>query len=63
MSEQEKIWKLIDYIINKIHSCPLDDESGIDFEKECVGFGEVGCGKCILRNIDKLDCNSGFNLV
>lgn len=56
MSEQEKIWILIDYIINKIHSCPFYDESGIDFEKECVGFGEVGCGKCILKNIDKLEC-------
>lgn len=33
ISEQEKIWKLIDCIINKIHSCPIDDESGIDFEK------------------------------
>ena len=35
MSEQEKISILIDYIINKIHSCPLNDESNIDFEKEC----------------------------
>ena len=55
MSEQEKIWILVDYIINKIHSCPLSDESNIDFEKECVGFGEVGCGECILRHLDKLD--------
>lgn len=56
MTEQEKIWILIDYIINKCHSCPFDDESGVDFEKECVGFGEIGCGECILRNIGKLDC-------
>ncbi len=56
MSKREKIWILIDYIINKIHSCPLSDESNIDFEKECVGFGEVGCGECILRHLDKLDC-------
>ena len=56
MSEQEKIWILVDYIINKIHSCPLNDESNIDFEKECVGFGKVGCGECILRHLDKLDC-------
>lgn len=53
MSEQEKIWIIVDYITNKIHSCPLDDESGIDFEKECAGFGKAGCGECILRNIDK----------
>lgn len=56
MNDKEKIWTLIDYIINKCHSCPFDDESGVDFEKECVGFGEVGCGECILRNIGKLDC-------
>ena len=56
MSEQEKICILLDYIINKIHSCPFDDGSDIDFEKECVGFGEVGCGDCIFRNLDKLDC-------
>lgn len=56
MSEQEKICILIDYIINKIHSCPLDDESGIDFEKECVGFGGARCGGCILRHLDKLNC-------
>lgn len=54
MSEQEKIWILIDYIINKIHSCPFDDESGIDFEKECVGFGEAGCSECILRHLNLL---------
>lgn len=56
MSEKEKIWILIDYIINKIHSCLFDDEADIDFEKECVGLGEVGCGRCILRHLDKLDC-------
>ena len=56
MSEREKIMILIDYVINKIHSCPFDDGSDIDFEKECVGFGEVGCGDCIFRNLDKLDC-------
>ena len=56
MSEQEKIQILIDYIINTIHFCPLKDESDIDFEKECVGFGEKGCGECILKHLDKLDC-------
>lgn len=46
---------LINYIINKIHSCPFEDECGVNFEKECVGFGEAGCKECILRNIDKLE--------
>lgn len=56
MSKQERILILIHYIINKIHSCPFEDESGVDFEKECVGFGEDGCGDCIYRNTDKLNC-------
>lgn len=47
MSEKEKIRILIDYIINKIHSCPFDDEADIDFEEECVGLGEIGCGKTL----------------
>lgn len=55
MSDTEKIWILINYIINRIHSCPFEDNCGINFEKECVGFGEVGCGECILRNIEKLE--------
>lgn len=55
MSEQEKIWILINYIINNIHWCPFKDESDIDFEKECAGFGEGGCGECILRHLDKLN--------
>lgn len=54
MNEKEAI--LIDYIINTTHSCPFDDDSGIDFEKECVGFGKKGCGNCIYRNIYKLNC-------
>lgn len=56
MTEQEKIWILIDYIINKIHSCPFDDDCGVDFLNECVGFGQPGCRDCIFRHLDKLDC-------
>lgn len=53
MNYTEKI--LTNYIIDKIHSCPFEDDCGIDFEKECVGFGEPGCMECILRNIEKLE--------
>lgn len=53
ISYTEKI--LTNYIIDKIHSCPLKDDCGIDFEKECAGFGEPGCRECILKNIDKLE--------
>ena len=51
----EKVSKLIDYIMNNMHWCPFKDESGVDFEKECVGFREKGCKECIYRNIDKLN--------
>lgn len=53
MSECEKI--LIDYILNCVSSCPFADDCGIDFKKECVGLGAVGCGECIYRNIKKLE--------
>lgn len=46
---------LIDYIINVMHWCPFKDKADFDSEKECVEFGEVGCGECILKNIDKLE--------
>lgn len=52
MGEKENI--LIDYILNNIHSCPFEDDCGIDFTKECVGFREKGCKECIYRNIEKL---------
>ncbi len=57
MSEQEKISILIDYIINKAECCPFEEiwEDSV-LEKECVGLGEAGCGKCILRHLDKLNC-------
>ena len=57
-SNNEKIRILIGYIKNEIHSCPFDDKSGMDFEKECVGFGAAGCGECILRHLDKLNCQA-----
>ena len=53
MSDKEKMF--IDYILNKMHWCPFEDECGVDFNK-CVGFGEDGCGDCIYRNADKLNC-------
>ena len=49
----EKI--LIDYIISNMHWCPFKDETDNNFDNECVGFGEVGCGECILRHLDKLN--------
>ena len=45
---------LLDWIFRNAHACPFADSSGIDFESECVGFGQAGCGDCILRNIGKL---------
>ncbi len=51
---EERIRILTDYIMNKMHSCPFDDKSGIDFKKECVVFGEAGCGECLLRYLNKL---------
>ena len=52
MSSNEQI--LIDFILNHFHWCPFSDDCGINFEQECVGFKEVGCKECILRNIEKL---------
>lgn len=55
ISDTGKVWILVDYILNRIPCCPFEDDCGIDFEKECVGLGEVGCGECIIRNIGKLE--------
>ncbi len=60
---KERIRILIGYIINEIHSCPFDDKSGIDFEKECVGFGDAGCCKCVIRHLDKLNCQAACQRV
>lgn len=46
---------LISYLFKNVRWCPFDDESDIDFEKECVGFSEPGCKECILRNIEQLN--------
>lgn len=51
MSDKESA--LIDYILKKMHWCPFEDESGVDFTS-CVGFGVDGCKECICRNTDKL---------
>lgn len=58
MGSEEIISELLDYIANNMHWCPFKDEANIDFEKECVGFGESGCRECILRNINQLNCAS-----
>ena len=52
----EKTKSLVDFIHDNWHWCPFKDESGIDFEKECVGFREAGCKECIYRNVEKLNC-------
>lgn len=51
MSDKESA--LIDYILEKINSCPFGDESGMNFD-ECYGFRSDGCRACIYRNTDKL---------
>lgn len=51
MSDKESA--LIDYILKKMHWCPFEDKSGVDFNA-CVGFGEDGCKNCIYKNTDKL---------
>ena len=53
MSDKEKM--LVDYILNRMHWWPFENESGVDFYK-CGGLGEDGCGDCIYRNADKLNC-------
>lgn len=55
VSESEKTSTLADFIVNSWHGCPFKDESGVDFDKECVGFRENGCKECLLRNIGKLN--------
>lgn len=46
--------KLVGALMRIFHSCPLNDNANIDFEKECVGYREQGCAECILRHIDDL---------
>ena len=55
-ANESKVEKLVDFIHDNWHWCPFKDESGIDFEKECVGFRNDGCKECIQRNADKLNC-------
>ena len=52
---EKQVNGLIQYIFNNLHWCPFKDEANIDFEKECVGFGETGCKECILCNIQELN--------
>lgn len=53
--KEKQIETLIQYIFHNLHWCPFKDEANIDFEKECVGFGESGCKDCILRNFEQLN--------
>lgn len=52
---------LAEYIIKNIHACPFGDESGIDFEKDCAGFGSARCPGCIVENAARLE-KPGRNL-
>lgn len=52
---EKQVDELVQYIFSNLHWCPFKDESGIDFEKECVGFREPRCKECILRNITLLN--------
>ena len=55
MTKNEAI--LVDYILNQSDCCPFENQwEGTDLEQNCVGFREIGCGECIIRNIDRLDC-------
>lgn len=52
---------LAEYIIKNIHACPFDEQSGMDFEKDCAGFGSARCPKCIAENAARL-AKPGRNL-
>lgn len=52
---------LAKYIVQNIHSCPFDEGSGIDFEKDCTGFGSPGCPACVTKNAARL-ARPGKNL-
>lgn len=52
---EKQVESLVQYIFNNLHWCPFKDEANIDFEKECVGFREIGCKECILKNINQLN--------
>lgn len=47
--------KLVDALMRHCFSCPIKDDSIMDFEKECVGYREPGCGECIINHIDDLN--------
>ena len=61
MSEKKTKAILAGYIVNNIHACPFGDESGIDFEKDCEGFGSARCPGCIVENAARLE-KPGRNL-
>lgn len=61
MNEKKPKNILAEYIIKNIHACPFGDESGIDFEKDCPGFGSARCPDCIVENAARLE-KPGRNL-
>lgn len=52
LKEREEL--LIGYVMRHAYSCPIRDDANINFEKECVGFEEPGCMKCIMRHLKEL---------
>lgn len=52
LKEREEL--LIGYVMRHTYSCPIRDDANINFEKECVGFEEPGCMKCIMRHLKEL---------
>lgn len=52
LKEREEL--LLDYIMRRTYSCPIRDNANINFEKECVSFGELGCRECIMRHLKEL---------
>lgn len=50
-----KINILVNFIVRNWHSCPFEDDCGIDFDTKCVGFGKEGCKECIIENIELLN--------
>ena len=53
MKENEE--KLVDALMRHCFSCPLKEDSAINFNKECVGYQNEGCKECILRHINDLN--------
>lgn len=55
ISKNRIINELLTYLMENMHWCPFKDSAAIDFDKECVGFGEQGCRECINKHIGELN--------